>query len=293
MRKPSTWLLEHRRNVHSQTGEDGIIDRILSVLPARNEWCVEFGACDGAFLSNTCRLIEERGYSAVLIEASVKKFRELTRRFGCTPRVFPVNAFVGFQRRDGLDALLSRQPIPRDFDFLSIDIDGNDYHTWHTTVEYRPKVVCIEFNPTIATDVTFVQAPDPGISQGSSLLALTELGKQKGYELVCVLPWNAIFVDECYFPLFEIDDNSPARMRTDTSLVTHMFVGYDGSIHLVGAKQLAWHGVELDEGDFQPLPKRLRKYRGNYSQVEKALYAGFLLLTSPRAFAKMARQRLR
>jgi hypothetical protein len=35
------------------------------------------------------------------------------------------------------------------FDFLSIDIDGNDYHAWHAIKNYQPKILMIEFNPTI------------------------------------------------------------------------------------------------------------------------------------------------
>lgn len=42
-----TWLLERRRDVFSQDGEDGIIEAILDVLPGRNHWCVEIGAWDG------------------------------------------------------------------------------------------------------------------------------------------------------------------------------------------------------------------------------------------------------
>ncbi len=68
--RDDAWLLNHRSNVHSQAGEDGIIEKILELLPVRDHWCVEFGAWDGVFLSNTRRLIEHAGYSAVLIEGS-------------------------------------------------------------------------------------------------------------------------------------------------------------------------------------------------------------------------------
>ena len=34
---------------------------------------VEFGAWDGRHLSNTCHLVESRGYSAVLIEGDEKR----------------------------------------------------------------------------------------------------------------------------------------------------------------------------------------------------------------------------
>ena len=43
-----TWLLEYKRTVYSQTGEDGIIEKILEIIPDDDKWCVDFGAGDGA-----------------------------------------------------------------------------------------------------------------------------------------------------------------------------------------------------------------------------------------------------
>jgi len=68
---------EHATNVHSGTGEDGVIGEILDRLPETDRWCVEFGAWDGLNLSNTRHLIESRGYAAVLIEADPAKCVEL------------------------------------------------------------------------------------------------------------------------------------------------------------------------------------------------------------------------
>jgi len=49
------------KNIHSQNGEDGIIAEILNNLKLstkKNLWCVEFGAWDGIYLSNTFALVE-------------------------------------------------------------------------------------------------------------------------------------------------------------------------------------------------------------------------------------------
>ena len=178
----------------SQTGEDGVIEKILEVIPEHDKWCVEFGAWDGVFLTNTRNLIESQGYSAGLIEADKAHFHALQQNYAQHANVITMNRRVGFGQADGLDNILSTTPVPREFDFLSIDIDGNDYHVWRAISHYRPKVVLIEFNPTIPTPVRFVQPADPSVSQGASLLSLVELGKEKGYELVAVLQWNAFFV---------------------------------------------------------------------------------------------------
>jgi hypothetical protein len=269
--KPSAWLLDFASNTHSQSGEDGVIGRILDMLSARDRWCVEFGAWDGSHLSNTRKLIETDGYSAVLIEASPERFLDLQASSREFPNVIPIQAFVGFGPADGLDAILARLPIPLDFDLLSCDVDGNDYHIWAAITKYRPKVVCIEFNPTIPTEVRFTQPADPAINQGASLAALTDLGRLKGYELVSVLPFNAIFVDAKYFSLFEIADNRPESLRRDTSAVTWLFCGYDGTIHLSGAGRMPWHGLAYDEARLQLLPKILRTYPENYSRLQRRL----------------------
>jgi hypothetical protein len=160
--KKPTWLSDHKSNVYSQLGEDGVISKILEVVPARNRWCVEFGAWDGIYLSNVCNLIRNQSYSAVLIEANKKKFKELQANYGNRTDVHVLNKLVGFSSNDNLDSILQPLPIPVDFDFLSIDIDGNDYHVWKAIRHFKPKIVCVEYNHTIPTEIEFVQNPDPG-----------------------------------------------------------------------------------------------------------------------------------
>lgn len=292
MRKVPDWLLDFRADVYSQTGEDGIIGKILELLPDRDYWCVEFGAWDGVFLSNVRNLIEQAGYSAILIEASKDKYAELVRTYAQYEKVICVNKCVGFSDEDGLDGILKGTPIPRDFDFLSIDVDGNDYHIWQAISEYRSKVVCIEFNPTIPSEVRFVQEPDPSVNQGASLLALVELGKEKGYELISVLPFNAFFVKSEYFGLFEIEDNSPAVLRKTLDYVTFLFSGYDGKIFLRGNGTLPWHRVEIRESRIQRLPAVLRKYPGKYTKMEQRLLGAWkVLLKANDAVGKLVRGR--
>jgi len=281
----STWLLEHQSNVHSQSGEDGIIGKILEILPEKSGWCVEFGALDGRHLSNTRNLIENEGFSAVLIEANTKHFSRLQENYAHNPRVTAINRFVGFSDTDNLDKMLAGTDIPVDYDFLSIDIDGNDYHVWKATSRYRPKALCIEFNTTIPTEVRYVQEADPAVSRGSSLLSLVELGKEKGYELVCVIGVNAFFVRAEFFSLFGIADNTPGTLRTDLGQVTYLFSGYDGTILLQGCRQLPWHGLEISQRSIQRLPSLLRSYPGNYNAIQLLLYGAYLLFNNPRLFA--------
>jgi len=161
--------------------------------------------------------------------------------------------------------------IPADFDLLSVDIDGNDYHAWQAVQDYKPKAVVIEFNPTIPKQVEFVQPPDMSVAQGSSLLSIDKLAKSKGYELVAVTTTNAVFVDAKYFPLFGIQDNSVDVMWTDQSAITHIFCGYDGTVFIRGCGVLPWQTIPIKESRVQQLPKWARKRVGDRNPIRRKL----------------------
>ena len=102
-----------------------------------------------------------------------------------------------------------------------MDIDGNDYYVWKAVEGFTAqKIVVNEYNPTIPE--CGGQPADPSTMQGAGLLTLTNLGKEKRYELICVTTGNAIFIDCQYFPLFEIEDNSPAALRQDRRNQLHL-----------------------------------------------------------------------
>jgi hypothetical protein len=276
LQEQSRWLSRYAVNVTSQSGEDGIIAKALSLLPERTCWCVEFGAWDGKLYSNTYDLIKSRNYRGVLIEPDPARFRDLERTHGASGRNMLLNKFVGFARSDGLDALLSQCDIPRNFDLLSIDIDGNDYYVWEAVEEYRPNLVIIEYNPTLSNSALFVQKKSPEINHGSSPASLVELARRKGYELIAATALNLLFVNAEHYGIFGIPDNSLALMRDDSN-VPQIFVGFDGHVFLseanvLGSITLPWHQLKLKETDVQALPGRLQKYPDQYSRTDKLLF---------------------
>jgi hypothetical protein len=272
MNKSPKWLLEFKNNIYSQNGEDGIIEKILEMIPDRDKWCVEFGAWDGIYLSNVKYLIDNKNYNAVMIEGSKERYTDLIKNYHGKNNVFTFNKFVGFSDSDNLDNILSESEIPTSFDFLSIDVDGNDYHIWKAFNKYQPKVICIEFNPTIPNEVLFTQPADESINQGSSLLSLVELGKQKGYELVSTLVNNAFFVKSEYFPLFNIDDNNHITLRESTKFVTYIYYGYDGEVFIDGNSKLLWHNIKINKKKLQLVPKYFRKYPQNFTWFQNTIF---------------------
>jgi len=285
-RKEPWWLLDHVANTHSQYGEDGIIREILRTIGGLDRWCVEFGAWNGRYLSNTRRLIEEDDYAAVLIEGNLERYRELRSLAQHGSNEIHIHQWVGFGTEDGLDSILARTPVPKHFDLLSIDIDGNDYHVWEALRCYRPKVVCIEYNHTIPTEVDFVQEKDAQANHGSSVAALTRLGAEKDYHLVCITKANALFVRSEFFPRFGISTNSPGLLRRDQSDITYLFFGYDGTVFLRGRCELPWHGLPLNERDFQTLPRWLRGVSETRSMAGRLALKAMRALRSPDGLIK-------
>ena len=66
----SAFIRSFASNVTSQYGEDGMIAKIFEFIGVKNRWCVEFGAWDGKYLSNTWDLINNKGWSRFLLKAT-------------------------------------------------------------------------------------------------------------------------------------------------------------------------------------------------------------------------------
>lgn len=183
-------LLKYRKNIHSQSGEDGVIIEIFRRLNIMPQWVCEFGACDGKHLSNTFLWVQN-GASAVYIEALEERRDGLYNTCKEYPKIIPLICLVEAEGENSLDNILMKTPIPFDFDILSIDIDSYDYQVWKGFENYKPKVVVIEINsgiePTIQTHIHDEN------HQGTSFLPMIRLGFEKGYTLVAHTG-NLIFV---------------------------------------------------------------------------------------------------
>jgi len=186
-------------NRYSQCGEDGVLEEIIRRLGLQDLWCCEFGAWDGRHASNTFNLVANHGASAVMIEGDASKYQDLLVTQGQYPRIFAVNAYVSpdIRHTNHLDNILAKTAIPRDFDVLSIDIDGNDLITWASLIYHDPKIVIIEINPRIEPgvfqrhhEVDFDPFHNTDLNSFSSTV---EVGQDKGYDLVCHTSCNLIF----------------------------------------------------------------------------------------------------
>lgn len=258
-------LLAYDHDITSEHGEDGVLKRVFEIIGASSRSCVELGALNGVHGSNVWQLVKNEGWSGVLIEADQTYFEKLQKEFSDTPGAECINAFVSFEGQQSLDNIFTRTRLPKEFDLFSLDVDGNEYHLWDSLNTYRPRVMLVEFNPTIPNDVVFVQPRDMKVFQGSSLRAFVELGKRKGYELVAANETNAFFVLKELFTKFGIADNSIDVLHTCHDYETKLFQLYDGALKISGNKKLLWHNLPIDEEKLQVLPARKLKYPARIS----------------------------
>lgn len=171
-------LRPYEKRLISQNGEDGILQKIFDVIGTTNRYYIEFGAGNGHFGSNTKYLREKCGWKGLLLEGSCQENDA-------------INLHRAFITAENICDLFRKYDAPKEFDLISIDIDGNDFYVWKALCdEYRPRVVVIECNKHFDFNEDAVMKYDPNYlwnrseSSGASVLALFNLGRKLGYSLV-------------------------------------------------------------------------------------------------------------
>jgi hypothetical protein len=208
-------LDSYRNNSFSQYGEDGVIEKIFEVLDITGGYVCEFGAWDGMHCSNTFNLYsDDLNYIPILIESDKEKYKELEENLSDINQKYIINKFINKEsnHKDSLSNIIKDFNIKdlsnENFVLLSIDVDGPDYEIWKNFTDYKPPVVIIEAAKHPHPTELIYPVEDGGASAG----ILVQLGKEKGYELVCHTGSNCIFVLKELFPLFEIEDNSISQL---------------------------------------------------------------------------------
>lgn len=206
-------LESYRSNTFSQCGQDGVIAAILEKLHCDSGYCVEFGAWDGVYLSNTRRLLMQPQWAGCLIESDTARFASLDRLYANRPDVSRKNVRIQLTGKDSLDSILSSVNAPKDFELLSVDIDSDDYHIWASLRLFSPKIVLIETNPYFPLFIEFVQKPNSSYCPyGASALSMYKLGVSKGYVAVAYLDHDWLFVREDVFEQLGIERRSFVEM---------------------------------------------------------------------------------
>lgn len=178
-------------SLFSQHGEDGIIRYIFDQIGFGQRYFLEFGFSPRQ--CNSLRLMLEEHFQGLLIDRSQEScdfFSESARHFN----ILNVRAVCQFLKCENLDETIRLGAFPRVFDFLSIDVDGNDYWFWKEIESVWARLVVIEYNAGLGPTWSATIPYDPefrcaGIYPGefffgASLAALEKLGRRKGYRLM-------------------------------------------------------------------------------------------------------------
>jgi len=237
-------LNDFAANSYSQFGEDGIIQYIFSIIGEKSRKCAEFGAGDGIGCSNT-KLLRDHGWEATLVEADPDRFEQLVINA-------PESHCIPGTVTPGNINLL----VEGGYDFVSIDVDGDDYAIFEAMESAPPpRVVCIEYNGSIPPHVNLRQA-NLGEGFGASAAALVELAVAKRYAFIGMTKGNLFFVmrDE---PLYDFEANdTDLESLFDGSDLVYTVSDYQGRTLFVGG-DLPWGMAEPFVGETTGVPTRV------------------------------------
>ena len=203
------------KKIYSQNGEDGVIEHIFEKIGFTNKIAVEFGvsAGGGGGQANT-RLLAEQGWKVFW--------------FDCDPASDVPDNVVFTQARltsKNICSIFESAGVPKDFDLLSIDVDGNDYHLREALSSYNPRVCVLEYNGCVDGATEYIMKEDDNYvwlwknkdrTYGASLKSLTQQAERLNYDLVyCdnrgvnsffiksnINPFQKKSSEEAYVPLY-------------------------------------------------------------------------------------------
>jgi hypothetical protein len=205
-------IQEAEYKVHSQFGDDGIIQYLIKNTKIQNQAFIEFGV-ENYVEANTRFLLINNNWTGLVMDCS-RKYIDYIKKDSIYWK-YDLTALQAFVTRDNINALIEKNGFSGEIGLLSIDIDGNDYWIWECINVVKPAIVVIEYNSefgfkhaiTIPYDPQFhrTKAHYSNLYFGASIKALCHLGDRKGYYFVgsnsngC----NAYFVKKEYIGMLK------------------------------------------------------------------------------------------
>lgn len=179
------------KNRYSQYGDELIVEYLFKYLPIKHKFCIEFGAKDGSWFSNTKKL-RDQGWSSLMMDGE------------------PTNPEVKkeFITRENIVDIFKKYNVVRDPDFLSVDIDGNDIYVCDRILdEYEPTLIVIETNQVFPLGVSKAISYDPkftfgyDIYYGASVTAMDKMLAKHNYIGIYLCAINLFAIPAKYYYL--------------------------------------------------------------------------------------------
>lgn len=236
-------------NVYSQFCEDSLIEAIFRRIGTANQWCLEVGAADGLFFSNT-RLLINQGWTGILIESDPDAARDLRIRNTGRANVIIHEAWAEATGPSSLDNLLAASKAPAEVDLLVIDVDGQDYYLFNSLVQHQPRVVICEYDPN--AERMFI--PELGGEGQAGLDAIRYVANARGYEAICATRTNLICVRRDLAVLLEEPGSTSAQAGPEpdsikvAAVMSTPRLGFLSNSDCI-LSALAYHGIPLARGE--------------------------------------------
>jgi hypothetical protein len=195
----------------SQFEEDGKILFIMAVLGIQEGVFLDLGSADGVN-SNCANLALNFGWRGFFFDGNESNIARGRAFYESHPDTwaYPPVFVCAMINRENINQLLTKTSVPPEIDFISIDIDGNDYWVWDALSVTTPKVVIIETHIefgmndiVVPYDKDYVYPGRHPDYHGASPVAMEKLARRKGYRLVGAnrYGFNTIYVREGLAPM--------------------------------------------------------------------------------------------
>lgn len=189
--RSSTRLRDYEFKIFSQWGEDGIIQRLIDVVPLGERNFIEFGV--ESFFESNCRfLMMNDNFSGFVMDGSSLNMKLCKRSYFYWRH--DLKALQAFITRDNINALLKESGFGPDLAILSVDLDGMDYWVTEAIEGFTPRILIHEYNSIFGSERKISVPYEPAFQRtkahssnlywGASLGALTHLAAKRGYSLV-------------------------------------------------------------------------------------------------------------
>jgi hypothetical protein len=227
MRHPNP-LCKYGKRVFCQSDEDGLTIEIVNRLNIQDGSFIEIGVGNGT--ENNTLILLSLGFSGAWIGGEDLAFNISAN----SQKLNFQKAWVTLDNIKSLVANAQRFIGRSDIDFISIDLDGNDYHFLKELLEngISPKVFICEINGIFPPPVKFTVNYNASHEwlrddyQGASLSLINELLEQYQYKLIvcnAATGANAYFIKDEYSHLFpEVPEN------IDNLYVEPLHINYTG-----------------------------------------------------------------
>lgn len=174
---------------YCQFKEENIYDFIFKNIGTTNKYLVDFGASSLGYGFSNSRYLLECGWNGLKMDGN--------------PSEDEIDIKKEIITTENIVSLFEKYNVPKEFDFLSIDIDGNDYWVLRAILlaGYKPRVIENEFNGCIENDKCIAIENNPSHIwnnndyYGASFLAFKKIMEHFGYVLIHqIATTNQIFV---------------------------------------------------------------------------------------------------